>query len=176
VNNNDQTVNSNTLLNRHALMYALVISFVAGLTAFDGALATGAVPIPHSWAWITPILAIMAVSLTTTLPKVVDGLPPATSQASIESVAKYQQPTVATLAPAPANVPPTPPPPPVQAQAAPTEHVVTLKLANAAGQVIPVETTPTAKVIDVATIPPAGTPPQSPPPGPAADAAPPAQP
>jgi len=139
--NPDQTVNSNTLLNRHMLMYSLVIAFVAGLTAFDGALATGAVPIPHAWAWITPILAIMAVSLTTTLPKVVDGLPPATSQASIEAVAKYQQPTVATLAPATTDPAPVVTP----AQAPVTEHRVTLQIA-------PTPAAPDARIIDITPV------------------------
>lgn len=163
MNNTDNTVNSNTLLNRHMLMYSLVMAFVAGLTAFDGALATGAVPLPHAWVWVTPILAIMAVSLTTTLPKVVDGLPPATSQASIESVAKYQQPTVAAFAPAPVDT--ALPVQQAQPTVAPTQHVVTLQLANSthADQ-------PSAKVIDVATSPP------SPAPEPAANAATPAQP
>lgn len=166
MNSDQNTVNSNTVLNRHLLMYSLVLAFVAGLTAFDGALATGAVPIPHSWAWVTPILAIMAVSLTTTLPKVVDGLPPATSAASIESVAKYQQPTittpsltataVGTLVPSFTTAVATP-----ITALAPQEHIVRLVVAQATA-------TPEARIIDVAASPPTS------PPEPAAPAATPA--
>jgi hypothetical protein len=142
--NNDQTVNSNTVLNRHWLMYALITSGNAALLCFAGLLATGVIPIPKEWIWITPVIGIFLTEFTKTLPKVTDGLPPATSQASIESVAKYQQPTVATLTPASADQAATPDQGPHTVtlpgvSVAPIEHVLTVKVAQ-----------PDQKLIDVA--------------------------
>jgi hypothetical protein len=139
-------VTPQTVTMRHALAYTGIILATVLLGSFGQQLAAGLVPIPKEWSWLTPVLLAGIVSLTTLLPRVTD-----TAANSLVQAASV------TVSPSP--VPPAPAPP--------TQHVVTLQLANAPAA-------PSAKVIDVATtLPPAVAPP-SPAPEPAAPAAPPA--
>lgn len=140
-------VTPQTVTMRHALAYTGIILATVLLGSFGQQLAAGLVPIPKEWSWLTPVLLAGIVSLTTLLPRVTDTAANSLVQAASVAVAPV---------PAPAPSP-----------AVPTEHVVTLQIAQP-----PV---PSAKVIDVATVPPAATPPQSTQPGPAADTAKPAQ-
>jgi hypothetical protein len=59
------------LMNRHALLYTLIITLNAVLVAFEALLVSRQVPLPLEWAWITPPLVAGLTVLTTQLPKLV---------------------------------------------------------------------------------------------------------
>ena len=56
---------------QHIWYYIGIGVLVQALIAFDALLASNSVPIPHAWAWATPVIASVAVFLTTALPKLV---------------------------------------------------------------------------------------------------------
>jgi hypothetical protein len=58
-------------MNRHALLYTLIITLNAVLVAFEALLVSRQVPLPLEWAWITPPLVAGLTVLTTQLPKLV---------------------------------------------------------------------------------------------------------
>lgn len=109
MNPNPVPVTPQTVTMRHALAYTGIILATVLLGSFGQQLAAGLVPIPKEWSWLTPVLLAGIVSLTTLLPRVTD-----TQQ---NSLAQVEQPPKT----------PTPVPPAVPA---PTQHVVTLQLAN----------------------------------------------
>ena len=58
-------------MNRHALLYTLIITLNAILVAFEALLVSRQVPLPLAWAWLTPALVAGLTVLTTQLPKLV---------------------------------------------------------------------------------------------------------
>ncbi|HEV7214634.1 MAG TPA: hypothetical protein VGP33_05875 [Chloroflexota bacterium] len=58
-------------MNRHALLYTLIITLNAFLVAFEALLVSRQVPLPLAWAWLTPALTAGLTVLTTQLPKLV---------------------------------------------------------------------------------------------------------
>ena len=58
-------------MNRHALLYTLIITANAFLVAFEALLVSRQVPLPEACAWITPALVAGLTVLTTQLPKLV---------------------------------------------------------------------------------------------------------
>ena len=58
-------------MNRHALLYTLIVTVNAFLVAFEALLVSRQVPLPLAWAWLTPALAAGLTVLTTQLPKLV---------------------------------------------------------------------------------------------------------
>lgn len=65
-----------TLTNRHGFAYVALIVAGATLGALGIQIAGGNVPIPASWAWLSPVLLAGIVSLTTMLPRITDAPPP----------------------------------------------------------------------------------------------------
>jgi hypothetical protein len=59
------------LINRHALLYTVLITLNAFLVAFEALLVSRQVPLPIAWAWVTPALVAGLTVLTTQLPKLV---------------------------------------------------------------------------------------------------------
>lgn len=66
-------------MNRHALLYTLIITLNAILVAFEALLVARQVPLPLEWAWITPAMVAGLTVMTTQLPKLatVPGAPAA---------------------------------------------------------------------------------------------------
>lgn len=56
-------------MSKHAIAYTSIIVAATMITAFTGLLASGKVPIPAEWVWITPCLVAGLTALTTQLPK-----------------------------------------------------------------------------------------------------------
>lgn len=58
-------------MNRHALLYTLIVTINAFLVAFEALLVSRQVPLPLAWAWLTPALVAGLTVLTTQLPELV---------------------------------------------------------------------------------------------------------
>jgi len=58
-------------MNRHALLYTLIITLNAFLVAFEALLVSRQAPLPLAWAWLTPALVAGLTALTTQLPKLI---------------------------------------------------------------------------------------------------------
>lgn len=50
-----------------AWIYLAITLAVAALTALQGEIVAGRVPIPADWAWLTPVLTALLTALTTRL-------------------------------------------------------------------------------------------------------------
>lgn len=59
------------MIDKHALLYTLIVTANAVLVALEALLLQGKVPLPVALAWLTPCLVAGLTVLTTQLPKLV---------------------------------------------------------------------------------------------------------